>query len=233
MNIIHLTLFIFVNFNIAYCSLEVTLGTFITSAISSNDFIKNVNTAFYWSKNIYRLIKDIKSVGGEAKPNLNIITKELSDLDKNMQTSLKGIKEVLMDHHFQTHIELPTFALYRHVTTYISNPTTISESELIEACSKRYSPNDILSNLSLLLQKQWLLNKLKETYYDKDTVADSEIFIENLIKQLIISQSFCIELRYGSNTADNKSYRILTIKFVEEIRSLIMKQVKTLKVSIL
>lgn len=65
MNIINFTLFFVLNISLSYCSLEITLGTFITSALSSNDFMKNVNTAFYWSKNIYRLIQDIKSgVGG-------------------------------------------------------------------------------------------------------------------------------------------------------------------------
>uniref|UniRef100_A0A914Z8V8 Uncharacterized protein n=1 Tax=Panagrolaimus superbus TaxID=310955 RepID=A0A914Z8V8_9BILA len=168
---------------------------------------------------------------GEVKPNFNKFTKELSMLDKNMQASLKETKQILLDHHFQTHIELPTFALFRHVTTYISNPTLISENELFEACSKRYSPNDILSNLSLLLQKQWILNKFKDSDYDKDTVDGVEQFIENLIKQMIISQSFCIEMRYG-DSGENKSYRLTTLKFVEEIRSMLLKQVKTLKKSL-
>ena len=88
-------------------------------------------------------------------------------MDQRLQESSKELKQILMDQHFQTvrfikssflliitftwdfiglqHIELPTFALYRHVTTFISNPTKISEAELIEACSRRHSPSDILS----------------------------------------------------------------------------------------
>ena len=62
MNIFYLVL-VFSTFNLSWCSLELSVGTFITGAISSNDFGKRVAAAFYWGKNVYKFIKDVRNKG--------------------------------------------------------------------------------------------------------------------------------------------------------------------------
>uniref|UniRef100_A0AC34F5C4 Uncharacterized protein n=1 Tax=Panagrolaimus sp. ES5 TaxID=591445 RepID=A0AC34F5C4_9BILA len=164
---------------------------------------------------VNEITKDSDNINVKAELSRIGVAIELTD--RKIKASFKSIKNLMRNQHFQTHIQFPTESLILHLEQFLYHPSNATEDDLKLTCTKTL-PTTILKSLELMLKDKFLIHQCEN---DLEIFEKLEKGIVLMVKQLIFTQSVCLQIRrFGAMEIPNK----IVFNMVNNIEHNIKKQ---------